>query len=215
MSPSLLDSSVDLARDGDRAAFNRLVEAHQGLCYHVALGRLGDPDAAKDACQEAFLRAWRAIDRFQGGADPFRRWLLRILCNLCLDQLRAQGRRGPTVSVHARAGEAAAAPPLPSPDEGPEAYVLRADLAALLQRCLARLSDDHRAVVLLDQAGFGYQEMAEILEIELGTVKSRLSRARQRARDLLLGEPGAGPGRWSEQRGSLAATEDGDDGAWP
>lgn len=208
MSPSPLDSSVDQARGGDRAAFNRLVEAHQGLCYHVALGRLQDAEAARDACQEAFLRAWRAMDRFQGQADGFKRWLLTILGNLCQDQLRSLGRRGEPLSLDAPAGESAAAPPLPGPEEGPEAYALRADLGALLRRCLAQLSDDHRAVVLLDQAGLSYHEIAEVLELELGTVKSRISRARQRARELLAGEPGLDLGRWSGRDAAAAVPAD-------
>lgn len=212
MSPSPLDSSVDQARGGDRAAFNRLVEAHQGLCYHIALGRLRDAEAARDACQEAFLRAWQAMDRFQGQADGFRSWLVTILCNLCQDQLRSRGRRKEPLSLDAAAGEPMAAPPIPGRTESPEAYALRADLAALLRHCLARLSDDHRAVVLLDQAGLSYEEMAQALELELGTVKSRLSRARQRARELLSEEPGLAPWRWSGRNTAATAPVDDEGG---
>lgn len=199
MSPSHLDSCVALARGGDAAAFNQLVEASQRLCFHIARSRLDDVDAAQDACQDALLRAWQAMDRFQGDAEDFRRWLVRIVINACHDRLRAQGRRRPDLSLD---GDPEAGDPplvLPSPDEGPEAYALRADLGALLAHCLSCLSDEHRTIVLLDQAGFSYTEMGEILELEPGTVKSRLSRARARARDILRGEPDAAPGRWSSR----------------
>lgn len=197
MSPSDLDSCVTLARGGDAEAFDHLVEASQRLCFHIARTRLDDVDAAQDACQDALLRAWQAMDRFQGDAEDFRRWLLRIVINVCHDRLRAQGRRRADLSLDGAADAEAPTLVLPSADEGPEAYALRADLGALLARCLGRLSDEHRTIVLLDQAGFSYAEMGEILELEPGTVKSRLSRARARARDILLGEPDAVPGRWS------------------
>lgn len=209
MSLSHLDSCVAQARVGDAQAFNQLVEANQRLCFHIARSRLGDADAALDACQDALLRAWQAMDRFQGDAEDFRRWLLRIVINACTDVMRAQGRRGRHLSLDRGPQDDEpdpndSAPQLPAPDEGPEAYTLRADLATLLSHCLSRLSDEHRSIVLLDQAGFSYAEMAEILELEPGTVKSRLSRARVRARDILRGEPDAAPGRWSSRSAAAA-----------
>ncbi|MFI0606880.1 MAG: RNA polymerase sigma factor [Anaerolineae bacterium] len=197
MSPVHPDGRVALARGGDAQAFNQLVEGSQRLCFHIARSRLDDAESAQDACQDALLRAWQAMDRFQGDEEAFRRWLVRIVINQCHDRLRALGRRGRDLSLDGGPETDEPAPLLPAPDESPEAYTLRSDLGALLAHCLNRLTDEHRTVILLDQAGFSYAEMAEVLEVEPGTVKSRLSRARLRAREILRGEPDGAPGRWS------------------
>jgi RNA polymerase sigma-70 factor (ECF subfamily) len=193
--PHDLDASVRNAQAGDARAFNRLVEAHQGFCYALARQRLRDDDAALEVCQQAMLQAWEAMARFQGGAGDFRGWLARIVINAGYDRLRRERRRPEVVPLHPEDREEPL--PLPDPGESPEAYALRADLSALLDRCLAALSDEHRTIILLDQAGFDYQEIGRALDLELGTVKSRLSRARARARDFLVGvgEPRAAAGR--------------------
>jgi RNA polymerase sigma factor (sigma-70 family) len=176
------------ARAGDAGAFNRLVDAFQGLCYHVALHHTGgDPELAEDACQEAMLSAWHAVGRFEGDARAFRAWLMRVVVNACRDVTRYERRRphGPLEGL--RDGEPWELP-LPDHGQSPEAYALNADLAQLLAGVLARLATEHREVILLDQAGFSYAEIAAILDIAGGTVKSRLSRARVAARALLSGE---------------------------
>ncbi len=213
MTSGQLDSCVAPARSGDTQAFNQLVEGSQRLCFHIARSRLGDAESARDACQDALLRAWQAMDRFQGDAEDFRRWLVRIVINQCHDRLRARSRRSGDLSLDGSPETDDAVPALPATDESPEAYTLRADLGALLRHCLEHLSDEHRTVVLLDQAGFSYAEMAEILEVEPGTVKSRLSRARTRAREILRGEPDAASERWSKRSAAPAPPGAADRGA--
>jgi RNA polymerase sigma-70 factor (ECF subfamily) len=140
---------------------------------------LGDTSAAEDATQEAFFSAYRSIGRFQGGS--FRGWLLRIASNECYDQLRQRQRR-PTEPI---ADEPVFADPAPLPDQ----IALSAETIALLERAIAQLPPDQRlCVVLIDVQGLDYEEAAQAMEVNLGTVKSRLSRARARLRELLAPE---------------------------
>ncbi|MCC7103801.1 MAG: sigma-70 family RNA polymerase sigma factor [Chloroflexi bacterium] len=191
--PSLLERrSLEAARQGDVAGFNRLVELYQRLAFNVAYRVLGNQDEAADATQDAFLSAYRAIGSFQG--DNVRAWLLRIVVNACYDHLRrARRQRADSLEALSEAAETEVAPPDTTP--GPEAVALTTETAEYIQAALDRLPDDQRAVVVLcDVHGLSYEEAAESLEVAIGTVKSRLSRARARLRDDLtrLGElPGA------------------------
>ncbi len=179
---------VAAARRGDLDAFNRLVLRYQDQAYRVAYHLLGDPDSAADATQEAFLKAYRALSRFRRGS--FRAWLLRIVTNTCYDMLRRRRRR-PQVSLDAsledgRPGEASAWWRDPNPAHDPAHYVERRALAAALETCLEALPPDFRAVaVLVDVEGLDYPTAGQVLGIPVGTVKSRLARARRRLRDCL------------------------------
>jgi RNA polymerase sigma-70 factor (ECF subfamily) len=145
---------------------------------------VGDVDAAADACQEAFLSAYKSIDRFRGGS--FKSWILRIVTNACYDQLRYQGRR-PADSLDAAAENAEHSPKLINGRERPEEHAVRRELNELIQKAINTLPPDQRAVLVLsDVQGFAYQEIADITGISLGTVKSRLSRARGKLRDYLV-----------------------------
>jgi len=176
--PALIAS----AQSGDREAFNELVIHYQSLAYNVAYRVVNDPEAAADATQDAFLSAYRALPRFRGGS--FKAWLLRIVTNACYDQLRVKQRR-PTVSLdndpEADWGEWTV-------DEGerPEAHVQRQELGKFIQRALSELPPDQRMVVILsDIQGMTYKEIARIVGVSLGTVKSRLNRGRRKLRDLM------------------------------
>ncbi len=179
---------IAAARRGDLEAFNRLVLAYQDQAYRVAYRLLGDPDAAADATQDAFLKAYRHIGRFQGGA--FRAWLLRIVTNTCYDYLRRRRRR-PTVSLDASfadggPGEASAWLRDTRDGQDPARYAENRALAAAIEACLAALPPDFRAVVVLvDVEGLDYPTAAQALGVPVGTVKSRLARARRRLRDCL------------------------------
>jgi len=185
---ALEDTWVAAARRGDLDAFNRLVLAYQDQAYRVAYRLLGDPDAAADATQDAFLKAYRHIGRFRDGS--FRAWLLRIVTNTCYDRLRRRKRR-PTVSLDASLeddgpGEASFWLRDASPNRDPARYAERRALAAAIEDCLADLPPDFRAVaVLVDVEGLDYPSAAEALGVPVGTVKSRLARARRRLRDCL------------------------------
>ncbi len=176
--------AIQAAQKGDLAAFNRLVMAYQGLAYNVAYRIVGDTGAAADACQEAFLSAFKGIGGFRGGS--FKSWVLRIVTNACYDQLRYQGRR-PANSLDEVAEDPDYSPQLVNGHERPEDYILRQELSGVIQLGIKTLPADQRVtLVLSDVQGFNYQEIAAITGVSLGTVKSRLSRARARLRDYLV-----------------------------
>lgn len=194
------------AREGDLDAFNGLVDAYQDQVYRLCLRLLGSPDAAADACQEAFLSAFRHLQSFRG--DVFRPWLLRIAANAATDELRRRQRR-PQVSLDRPPPGADAPPDFPAAGESPEEYALRSELRGTLERALATLPADQRlAVVLVDVEGLAYEEAARVMSTAVGTVKSRLSRARERLRVLLLatGELGPAVRRQVDERLSQEAT---------
>lgn len=169
---------VAAAQDRDLSAFNALVERHQTTVYNVCLRMVGEA-AAEDATQETFFAAYRSLGSFRGGV--FRGWLLRIAANQCYDELRRRGRHPAGVLLEDE--------PLADPDPSPERQALSAETVAGLERAIAQLPDDQRLCVLLvDVQGLDYGEAAQALEVNLGTIKSRLSRARARLRELLGSE---------------------------
>lgn len=177
-------SLIAAAKRGDVAAFNRLVQMFQGVVYNVAYRVLHDQDAAADATQEAFLSAFHALPDFRGGS--FKAWLLRIVTNGCYDQLRA-ARRRPTTSLDDMEVDQDHSSWLLDDSESPEDYALRQDLGRTIQSGLDELPPDQRITVILsDIQGLSYEEIAASTGVELGTVKSRLSRARARMREYLL-----------------------------
>jgi RNA polymerase sigma-70 factor (ECF subfamily) len=172
------------AQAGDLEAFNALVLAHQDQVYSLALRFMGQRAPAEDATQEAFLRAFRAIRTFRG--DRFRAWLLSIVANTCRDELRRQ-RRQPSQSLDARRDDDTLALDPADPGPTPEDGAMNSELRAALERALLQLPEDWRLVVVLsDVHGLSYQEVAQVAALPVGTVKSRLSRARGRLRDILM-----------------------------
>jgi RNA polymerase sigma-70 factor (ECF subfamily) len=177
-----------LAQRGDLEAFNDVVLAHQSRAYNVALRILGDGEAAADATQEAVLSAYRNLRSFRGGS--FRAWLLRIVTNACYDELRRRKRR-PTTSLEDLTSDSDEGAPefeewLASKADGPERLSERSELVQAIQDCLNRLPDEFRIVaVLADVQGCDYEEVSKAIGKPLGTVKSRLARARARLRDCL------------------------------
>jgi RNA polymerase sigma factor (sigma-70 family) len=172
------------AQAGDTDAFNALVLAHQDQVYSLALRFMGQRASAEDATQEAFLRAYRAIRTFRG--DRFRAWLLSIVANTCRDELRRQRRR-PALSLDLPRGDDGAAFDPVDPGRTPEDGAMNSELRAALERALLQLPEDWRLVVVLsDVHGLSYQEVAQVAALPVGTVKSRLSRARGRLRDILM-----------------------------
>jgi RNA polymerase sigma-70 factor (ECF subfamily) len=177
------DALIAAARKGDVRAFNQLVVRYQGLAYNVAYRILYDPDAAADATQDSFFSAFRAMGKFRGGS--FKAWLLRIVTNACYDQLRVKQRR-PTSSLDALPVEADHTYYLEDSSELPDEYVERQELNRVIQAGIAHLPVEQRAVLVLsDVQGLSYQEVADVLDVSLGTVKSRLSRGRAKVRDFL------------------------------
>jgi RNA polymerase sigma-70 factor (ECF subfamily) len=179
---------INDARQGDLDAFNRLVLAYQDRVYNQAFRVLNDPQAADDATQEAFISAFKNLRSFRGGS--FRAWLLRIVTNACYDELRRRKRK-PTTSLEPLddSGDEIESPHwIADPGELPEDNVVRVELGNAIQNCLEKLPVDFRVVVVLvDVQGMDYLEAADVIGKPLGTVKSRLARARSRMRDCLQG----------------------------
>lgn len=172
------------ARKGDARAFNQLVLLYQSMAYNVAYRILGQPDAAADATQDAFISAFKAMRKFRGGS--FKAWILRIVTNACYDQLRVKQRR-PTESMDDLEVEQDHIRYMLDPAERPEDYVERQELNQAIQRGIEILPPDQRIVLVLsDVQGLSYKEIADITGVSLGTVKSRLSRGRTKLRDHLL-----------------------------
>lgn len=176
------------AQNGDIEAFNRLVLAYQDCLYNTALRILGDEDQAADATQEAFISAFRHITSFRGGS--FKAWLLRTVTNACYDELRRRQRR-PTVPLEPTTDddEEMESPRwLADPSMTPEQKAEADELEHAIQHCLNTLPTDFRIVVVMaDIQGLDYSEISYSIRTPLGTIKSRLARARLRLRECLQG----------------------------
>jgi RNA polymerase sigma-70 factor (ECF subfamily) len=176
------------AQRGDLNAFNRLVLEYQTTVYNLAYRIMGEGDSASDAAQETFISAYKNLRHYRGGS--FKAWLLRIVTNACYDELRRRKRR-PAASLEAltvveKGPDADSEASLVSQDETPEDFAQRRELAREIQTCLDTLPDDMKAAVIMsDVMGMDYNEIAANTGAALGTVKSRLSRARARMRDCL------------------------------
>ncbi|HUF52655.1 MAG TPA: sigma-70 family RNA polymerase sigma factor [Dehalococcoidia bacterium] len=170
------------ARGGDLASFNELVERYQTSVYNLCLRMLGSV-AADDATQEAFISAYRHLDRFRGGS--FRAWLFSIASNACYDEMRRKKAR-PAFSLDHAAGPDDRAFDAPSGEPTMEAHAENTELRRALEAALQQLPEEQRlALVLCDVQGVDYAEIAEMTQTSLGTVKSRISRARARMRAIL------------------------------
>lgn len=185
---------VSRAKQGDQEAFSKLVEANQNRIYTLALRMTGSPEDGADLAQEAFLRAWRSLPSFQGESN-FSTWLYRLTSNLCIDFLRREKRRKAVTAAVPLDGEEDS-PPAQVPDHRftPESELERRELRAAVDRGLAKLSDDHRQVLVLRELeGLSYVEIAGRLKLEEGTVKSRIARARLALRNILLADGNFSP----------------------
>lgn len=178
------------AQHGDLDSFNRLVLHYQELAYNLALRMLNDEASAEDATQTAFISAYNHLDSFRGGS--FKAWVMRMVTNTCYDELRRIKRRPttPLEPVNDDDGEEIESPYWMADDHNPtpEQAMDRRELESAIQHCLTDLPDDFRAVVIMvDVEGLDYQEVSEAIGKPLGTVKSRLARARMKMRDCLQG----------------------------
>jgi len=172
------------AQAGKLRSFNVLVERHERPLYNLVLRHVSDRQLAEDVTQEALLSAWRALHTFKGGS--FKAWLYRIAVNEARDLYRSRSRRqasslddmleqGVGLGFEADLGP------------GPEDAALSAATISAVERCLLKLPEEHRIVVLLsDVQGLTYDEVCQTLDLPLGTVKSRIFRARAALRKLLI-----------------------------
>ncbi len=175
---------IQQALTGDLAAFNTLVLDYQDRVYTVTYRIMGDPASAADMAQDAFITAFRRLETFRGG--NFRAWLLRIATNTCYDELRRQKRRPATSFEDLPGADQDDGPPLSDDLPSPEQTAQQSELSQAIQACIQQLGADQRIILVLsDIEGLDYQSIAETVGIKVGTVKSRLSRARMSVRDCL------------------------------
>jgi len=182
-------SLIQTAKQGDVQTFNRLVLTYQQQVYNLALRMLSDESLAEDATQETFLAAYRNLHKFRGGS--FRAWLLRIVINRCYDELRRQKRQpSQTLENPVVNNEEYLDDPVDIKDNQtlPEDALAIRQLENAVQNCIEQLSKENRAVVVLvDIQGMDNQAASDVVHVPLGTIKSRLARARLQLQDCLQG----------------------------
>ena len=173
-------SWIASARNGDEAAFGELVQKYQKRVYALTVRMCPTPELAEEAAQEAFLSAWQGLPFFRGDA-AFSTWLYRLASNACVDLLRKE-RRHQGTSLDDDTVGVEIPDTKPTPEEAAETKELRAQIEAGLRQ----LSPEHRAVLILREIQqLNYEEIADALSLDLGTVKSRISRGRRQLRDFL------------------------------
>ena len=173
---------VEAAKRGDQDAFACLVGAYEKRVFALTIRMCKQPEDAAEAAQEAFLAAWQGLEGFREESS-FSTWLYRLASNACVDLLRREGRRQAAVSLDDEELRLDA----PSAAPGPQELAEGAELRAAVARGLDALSPDHRQVLVLRELGhLSYEEIAGKLALDLGTVKSRISRARSALRKILL-----------------------------
>jgi len=175
---------IEAARRGDQDAFAELVRLYEKRVFALTMRMCKNPEDAAEAAQETFLAAWQGLAFFRGEAS-FSTWLYRLASNSCVDLLRKEGRHkaaaGP--SLNDEEVNIDAADPLPTPQEEAE----RKELREQIETGLAALSPEHRQVLILrEMHQLSYDEIAETLDMDIGTVKSRISRGRKQLRKILL-----------------------------
>ena len=177
---------VKQAQKGDSTAFEQLVLTHQNQIYRLCFRMVGNAEDAADMVQEAFLKAWRNLDRFQGDA-AFSTWLYRLASNCCLDFLRSQKRR-PTVSMTSEDEEGEEQTVEVADNSAtPEETLLQKEEQREIAQAMASLDEEQRQILTLRVVNdLSYTEIAELLTIKEGTVKSRIARARENLRKKLL-----------------------------
>lgn len=174
---------VDRCRQHDGEAFGRIIDAYHGRLYGFVRRMVRDAEDAADVTQEAFVKAFQAIGRFDGRSS-FRTWLFRIAYNLCIDRARKEGR-SPN-EVHMNSVHEDEVMDIPDERWDPEQMVITEELQQVLEQGIISMSEKLRSVLLLhDKEDLAYDEIAKVLNIPVGTVKSRLFLARAHLQNLL------------------------------
>lgn len=178
---------VRRAKQGDHEAFGQLIRDNEKRIYTLTLRMTGDREDALDLAQEAFLNAWRGLPAFKGDSS-FATWLYRLASNACLDHLRSKKRRTQALGETLPLDDGEVAPvQIPDTAPTPEQAAEQAEVRRCLARGLAALPDHHRQVLVMRElSGLSYQEIGDTMGLDLGTVKSRLARARKALRKILL-----------------------------
>lgn len=177
---------ITKAKQGDHDAFGELVLLHQNKVYSLCVHLLNDRDMAEDLAQEAFLKAWRSFSSFREDSG-FSTWMHRLTTNLCLDYLRKQVRQKEVATAVSLDDEEEGWVEPADPAGDPHARLEERERGRVLTKALEELPDHHRRLILMRElAGMRYQEIADATGADLGTVKSRIARAREQLKKILL-----------------------------
>lgn len=167
---------VQRARKGDRDAFAWLLARYEKQVYHQALRMVGNPEDAADLTQETFIKVWQGLPAFQGDSS-FSTWLFRLTSNACIDFIRREKKRKGDVSLDDEERDLSYA--FIDPAATPQQVLEQKELHRAVSQGLGQLSDEHRQILVLREVnGLSYEEIAHILDLSPGTVKSRIARAR-------------------------------------
>ena len=177
---------IKRAQNGSESDFETLILSCQGKAYSIAYRYLNNQEDAMDALQESFIKAYRALGTFKGNSS-FQTWIYRIVVNTCYDMLRKKKSRIQADSLYRNDGDDEYVIEIPDKDKGPEDLAINHEETIDILRILEQLPLDHKEIIILrDVEGYSYEEIVDILSINIGTVKSRISRARLRLRELYL-----------------------------
>ncbi len=181
-------SDVDLVRrvkQRDSLAFDELVRRHQDRIMNACVRMVGDYEDARDLCQETFVKAYRAVADFEERSQ-FGTWIYRIAINLCLSYHRSGKRSIERPMPHPKKDESRPEHQVPDLSMEPQSAVLGREAQEVVQRAIAQLDDEYRSVIVLREIqGLSYEEVAEVLSVPIGTVRSRLHRAREALKETL------------------------------
>ncbi len=168
------------SRRGEIGAFEQLVIEYQSKIYTLCYRYLGNEEDAYDMAQETFIKAFRSMDSFRGKSS-FGTWLYRVASNVCLDEIRRRKRRVPTISIHepVETGDGDLEKELADARPTVEELYEQQEMSLYIQSILDAMKPQHKTVIILrDMMGLSYEEIGQVLNCSIGTVKSRLSRAR-------------------------------------
>ena len=178
---------LERAKSGDIAAFEQLIESYQRKIFNIALRMLGNYDDAGDLTQEVLIRIYKSIKSFKEQSS-FSTWIYRITTNVCLDEIRRRrNRKAISLDEEIKLDDGDMKRQIESDEPSPEETAEAEDLKRIVNDAIARLSEEHRTVIVLrDIQGLSYEEISEVLKCPEGTVKSRINRARQALKNILV-----------------------------
>lgn len=178
---------VQKCKKGDIESFELLIANHQKKIFNIAFRMLRNTEDASDIAQEVFLKAYKSISKFKE-TSSFSTWIYRIAVNTCIDEIRKRKKvvlYSLDSTIQSEDGEL----PAQWEDEGPrpDTIVENREMKSAVKKAVESLSEDHKTIIVLrDMDGFSYEEISELLDCSLGTVKSRINRARKALKDILL-----------------------------
>lgn len=177
-----MDSAVVLrAQNGDSEAFEEIVKQHERKIYNLAYRYTGSSEDALDICQETFIKIYRSIKNFKGESS-FSTWIYRVASNVCIDYIRKDKK---TISLSD--DDNYISETLESPNGDPEKELSRKELSSEISKSLLQINEDQREIIVLrDIEGYSYEEIAQLLDISEGTVKSRIARGRKKLQTILI-----------------------------